>query len=369
MSDNNVVKDDGRGILSGTWVSRDQDIDRDQWLRDCFPEWGTFLNQEIENFEVPVGQVALWWCGGTSWILKTDAGGIFWIDQYCGPSIYTERVGNCGVCRQGGAVSINWLRLNVQVIDPWKFNRVDGVFCTHMHQDHTDLYAVKAALKTTDAPFYAAPKAAEKLRVFKVPEERIHVARVGESVRVPGAEVDFLVCYDDTAIRTTAGDELLPYEEAAVSLLFKTSGGNILFLADTWYNDGYVEVAAKYDIDVALFNMGFNPPGATDKMTPYDAARLGQTLKAKLLIPYHYDNWANCTGDPAMLTRQLEYIVSDLTPETKTVIMACGGRFLYPQDQDIKRYRYPDGSEDFKYERSEHYKRRKKYEDSLKQEK
>ena len=32
--------------------------------------------------------------------------------------------------------------------------------------------------------------------------------------------------------------------------------------------------------------------------------------------------------------------------------MACGGRF-YPQDQDIKRYRYPDGSEDFKYERSE----------------
>ena len=35
----------------------------------------------------------------------------------------------------------------------------------------------------------------------------------------------------------------------------------------------------------------------------------------------------------------------EITPEIKTVIMRCGGRFLYPQDKDIKRYRYPDQSE------------------------
>ena len=59
-----------------------------------------------------------------------------------------------------------------------------------------------------------------------------------------------------------------------------------------------------------------------------------------------------------MLTRQLESIVADLTPETKTVIMGCGGRFLYPQDQDIKRYRYPDGSDLYCYEHSSLYRRR-----------
>ena len=103
--------------------------------------------------------------------------------------------------------------------------------------------------------------------------------------------------------------------------------------------------------------MGFNAPGATDKMTPYDCARVAQNLKAKVMIPDHYDNWANCTGDPSMLTRQLEYIAKDICPDTKTVIMACGGRFLYPQDQNIGRYAYPDGSEDYHFEQGEVAKR------------
>ncbi len=360
MNNNNIPKSDGRGIISGTYVTHNMEMSRSQWLEDCYPEWGTFLNQEIENIEVPKGQVALWWCGGPSWVLKTDEGGIYWIDQYCGPSLYTERVGNCGVCKQSGADSINWLRLNPQVIDPWKFNQLDGVFCSHMHQDHCDVYAVKAALQTTDAPFIAPPMAVKK-KGFEVPDERIIVAKVGESLKLKGAEVDFLINYDDTAIRTSDSDELMAYEDCCVSFLFKTSGGNILFLGDTWYNDGYVEIAANYDIDVAIFDMGFNAPGATDKMTPYDCARLGQTLKAKVLIPDHYDNWANCTGDPDLLPAQFERIVSEITPEIKTVIMACGGRFLYPQDQDIKRYWYPDGSEDYNYEKSSLHRRRQKY--------
>ena len=360
MGESKAAKSDGRGIISGTYVTNNQDMTRTQWLEDCYPEWGTYLNQEIENYEVPKGQVGLWWCGGPSWVLKTDEGGIYWIDQYCGPSLYTEAVGKCGVCKQSGAESINWLRLNPQVIDPWRFHKLDGVFCTHMHQDHCDLYAVKAALQTTDAPFYAPYMAVQKLKGFEVPENRIHMARVGKSVQLKGAVVEFVMCYDDTAIRTSDGDDLLPYEKACVSFLFKTSGGNILFLGDTWYNDGYIEVADAHDIDVAIFDMGFNAPGATDKMTPYDCARLGQTLKAKVLIPDHYDNWANCAGDPSMLTRQLESIVADLTPEIKTVIMACGGRFLYPRDRAIKRYRYPDGSEDYCYERSSLYRRRQR---------
>lgn len=199
-----IIKSDGRGIIAGDYVNQNHDIDRDQWLRDSFPEWGTMLNQEIENRQVPKGEVSLWWCGGPSWILKTDEGGIFFIDQYCGPSMYTSYY-YCGVCKQSGAESINWTRLNPQVIDPWKFSQLDGVFCTHAHQDHCDIYAVKAALKTTKAPFYAPPAAAEKLKRFEVPEERLVVAKVGESVKVKGAEVDFLICYDQTAIKTGEG--------------------------------------------------------------------------------------------------------------------------------------------------------------------
>lgn len=346
-----IIKTDGRGIIAGDYVNQNHDIDRDQWLRDSFPEWGTLLNQEIESREVPKGEVSLWWCGGPSWILKTDEGGVFFIDQYCGPSMYTSYY-YCGVCKQAGADSINWTRLNPHVIDPWKFNKLDGVFCTHAHQDHCDIYAVKAALTTTAAPFYAPPVAADKLRRFEVPEDRIVVAKVGESVKVKGAEVEFLICYDQTAIKTGEGDVNIPFEEAACCYLFKTSGGNILFMGDTWYHDGYVTIKQNYDVDVAIFDMGSNAPGATDKMTPYDCARVGQTLGAKLLIPDHYDNWANTAGDPELLVNQFVRIVEENTPEIKTMIMRCGGRFDYPKDQDKKRYRYPDGSEKYDFSKS-----------------
>ena len=190
---NQVPKTDGRGFPSGAYLNQNHPMDRTQWLEDTFPEWGSFLNREIEGYEVPKGQVSLWWCGGPSWVLKTDEGGIFMIDQYCGPSMYTELY-YCGVCKQAGADSINWIRLNPQVIDPWKFNHIDGIFCTHAHQDHCDLYAVKAMTATTDAPFYAPPVAVKKLQGFGVPDDRIVVAKVGESVKVKGAEVDFLIC-------------------------------------------------------------------------------------------------------------------------------------------------------------------------------
>lgn len=77
-----VERSDGRGILAGDYLNQNRELTRQDWLEDCFPEWGTLLNQELEAFEVKKGQVAIWWLGGPSWILKTDQGGIFFIDVY-----------------------------------------------------------------------------------------------------------------------------------------------------------------------------------------------------------------------------------------------------------------------------------------------
>lgn len=354
MTDKKLVKTDGRGTISANYMGSNREMSRTLWLEECFPEWGTFLNKHIENYKVPKGQVSLWWLGGSSWILKSDEDAIVLIDVFSGPSGYTQ-IENCGVCKQAGAESLDWLRLNPHVIDPWKFSRIDGVFCSHIHPDHCDIYTVKAALQTTDCMFYGSPVAAEAMRGWDVPEERLKVCKVGESVKLPGVEIEFLINYDETAIRTGAKGGALPYEEAVVSLLFKTSGGNILYLADTWYNDGYRVIGEYYDIDVAIFDMGWNTPGATDKMTPYDCVRLGQALKAKVMIPDHYDNLSLTAGDPALLLNQFERIAAENAPEIKTVILQCGAQFNYPQDQDIKRYSYPNQTEKFNIENSAKY--------------
>ena len=218
---NEVEKTDGRGLVSGKWIRTNREMTRERWILESFPEWGTFLNQHIENYEVPKGEVALWWCGGPSWVLKTDEGGIFLSDQWCGPSHYTT-IDYCGVCKQNGAASMNWLRLNPQVIDPFSFNRVDGVFCTHVHNDHCDIYTVKGTMQTTDAKYVAPPETVKRLKEFEVPDDRIITAHVGESIKMAGAEIVFLKNYDDCATKTGDGPAQ-PYDEVATSFLFKTS--------------------------------------------------------------------------------------------------------------------------------------------------
>ena len=47
------------------------EITRESWIMGTFPEWGTWLNEEIEAEEVEPGNVAMWWLGCTGIWLKT----------------------------------------------------------------------------------------------------------------------------------------------------------------------------------------------------------------------------------------------------------------------------------------------------------
>ena len=204
MSERKIIQSDGRGIMAGDYLQMNREMNKDIWLKETFPIWGSFLNKEIENEDVKPGTTSIWWLGGPSWILKTDEGAIFLIDVFSGPSHYTQ-YHFCGVCRQAGAETINWLRLNPMVIDPWEWNRIDAVMSTHRHPDHCDIYTVKAATQTTDCKFVGPPDTAEKFKYFDVPEERIIKAKIGESVKFPGVEIEFLLNFDETVVRTEIG--------------------------------------------------------------------------------------------------------------------------------------------------------------------
>ena len=233
MTPNDKGAGDGRGILSGGYLNQDRPMTRETWLAEVFPEWGTFLNQQVENDVVKPGTVALWWLSGPSWCLKTSAGGVFLIDCYSGPSMYTSYE-FCGVCRISGAPTINWLRLSPMVHDPWKFKTLDASFMTHLHQDHCDIYTIKATLATTNCKYVGPMSTIEKTRRFQVPEERLVPVKPGDDLPVRGATVKVLINYDEIARRTGVPlGRPRTYGESAVSYLFETDGGNILFLGDS----------------------------------------------------------------------------------------------------------------------------------------
>ena len=67
-------------------------IDRDQWLRDVFPEWGTWLNEEIEETKVPEGKFIMWWLACTGIWVKTPGDANFTVDFWVGRGLSTHKL-------------------------------------------------------------------------------------------------------------------------------------------------------------------------------------------------------------------------------------------------------------------------------------
>lgn len=344
-------KRDEWGILEASYMLSNRDITRQDWLEECFPPWGEYVNYQMEHTNVPDGKACLWWLGGPSWGMKIQEG-LFLIDNYAGPSIVI-RYENSGDCQTTGADRLHWMRLNPQVIDIWKFKEMSGVFITHHHADHCDIYTVKALLQTTKTKFYGPKMTAAVLRGWGVPEDRVVEVKPGDRVSFKGFEVVIEENFDMNALKTTVGlpkgmKNVFTMADAAVSFIFNTRVGNFAFLGDGTYDNGFFGVGQRNKVDVTILNMGHNPAGANDKLTPFDAYRIGKALGTKVIIPDHYDNWGCAQMEPD----ELEDTVKRNDPTMKTLILKPGAMFVYPDDKDIGRYKYPDWQERFDWRKA-----------------
>ena len=74
------------------------EISRESWILSTFPEWGTWLNEEIEREQVQPGTFAMWWLGCTGIWLKTEQGTNLVTDLWCSTGKQTH--GN-GLMKKG----------------------------------------------------------------------------------------------------------------------------------------------------------------------------------------------------------------------------------------------------------------------------
>lgn len=58
------------------------DVTPENYASNNFPEWGTYLNEEIADYKVPAGSFRLWWTGCMGFWLKTHEGtNILWVQK------------------------------------------------------------------------------------------------------------------------------------------------------------------------------------------------------------------------------------------------------------------------------------------------
>lgn len=344
-------------------MSKIKDITRESWILGAFPEWGTWLNEEIDETVVEPGTFAMWWIGCTGVWFKTEQNTNVAVDLWFGNGKRTQKVKEMGEYHQmrnmtGGRMTQPNLRAAPIVYDPFAVTDVDAVLSTHYHNDHIDPFFAAAVLENVDkdVPFIGPLASVNKWLSYGVPKERCKVVKPGDVIKVKDMEIHVVESFDRTCLVTT--DELPEGEkdirntvpnnmdEKAVNYIFKMDAGTVYHSGDSHYSVGYAKHGKDFDIDVAFGSYGENPVGNQDKMTSVDILRMAEALNCKTVIPLHYDVWTNFKADPAEIELLYDFKRHTLQYTFEPFIWDVGGKFVWPQDQSKRRYHYRRGFED-----------------------
>lgn len=336
------------------------EITREQWIQNCFPEWGTWLLEEIEETTVEKNTFAMWWLGCCGLWVKTENDTNICVDLFSANSKVShynlppnQHGRDYQLARIAGSIQPNPNPRNIpHYLDPFKVKKIDAVLATHDHHDHMDMYSTAAFLKQEGVPFIGPEFSANKWKGWGVPENRIITVKPGDVVKIKDIEIHVVDSFDRTALITAppAGEIIGRFpgdmDQRAVNYVIKTPGGTIYHSGDSHFSDYSRKHGKDYDIDVALISFGENPIGVTDKVTSSDVLRMAENLDCKVVIPVHYDIWPTFYADPEEINLLYEFKKDRLQYRFKTYIWQVGGKFVYPDDKDKKRFMYNRGFSD-----------------------
>lgn len=338
-------------------MSKINDMTRESWILGAFPEWGTWLNEEIDSEVVQPGTFAMWWIGCVGVWFKTENNTNIAIDLWFGNGKRTKKVKEMAEFHQmrnmtGGRMTQPNLRAAPITYDPFAVTDVDAVLSTHYHNDHIDPFFAAAVMQNVkhDVPFIGPLESVKKWLSYGVPEERCQVVKPGDVVKIKDVEIVVLDSFDRTCLVTADEDirGVLPddMDDKAVNYLIKTPAGNVYHSGDSHYSVRYAKHGKDHDIDIAFGSYGENPPGNQDKMSSVDILRMAEALKCEVVIPLHYDVWTNFKADPNEIRMLYDYKKDTLDYKFHPYIWDVGGKYVWPTDKDKKVYHYRRGFED-----------------------
>jgi L-ascorbate metabolism protein UlaG (beta-lactamase superfamily) len=235
-------------------MAKVDEVTKESWVLSTFPQWGTWLNEEIEREVVKPGTFAMWWLACTGIWVKTEGNTNICIDLWCGTGKRSMKNPlmdpHHQMARMTGCVKLQRnLRVSPFVIDPFAIRQVDAILSTHTHNDHIDINVAAAVLKNCPAtvPFIGPQSSTDVWLKWGVPRERITTVRPGDVVKIGDVEIVVLEAFDRTMALTipagqTAKDKLPPdMDDVAVNYLVKTPGGSIYHSGDSHYSNGYAK--------------------------------------------------------------------------------------------------------------------------------
>ncbi|NLT72569.1 MAG: MBL fold metallo-hydrolase [Chloroflexi bacterium] len=230
----------------------------------------------IESQEVKDGELAFWWLGQLSVLVKTSKH-ILVFDPYLAPSP---------------------MRNFPPPLAPEMITNADYIFGSHDHGDHIDRNTLPGMMS-------ASPKA--RTVCSKVAARSVVAMGIDEARIVALDEGDV---YEEDGLRITpvaVAHELLDHDPELgypyLSFVVETDGVTICHTGDACLYDGYIKKLSGFDIDVIFLPINGRDAGryshnVMGNMTYQEAVDVVGALRPRLAVPGHYDLFTSNTADP-----------------------------------------------------------------------
>lgn len=249
--------------------------------------------ERLVKAKVEPGRVAIHWLGQGGFAFKAHAGDVLVVDPYLSDSANTD--GNAA-------------RLVDIPVRP-KDVRLDYLFLTHDHLDHTDPQTAPAiAQHNPNAPVICPPSSAHHLTKLGVPGTQIRTAMPGQALEFPNF---------------TAHVVAAEHSEDSVGFVFEfnevgseTASTTVYITGDTEYNDGLAAAVENFGPDVLLVPIN----GRWGNMDTAHAAKLAAEIAPHEVIPMHFGMFAENTADPNDFLALLA-AATNSDPEITPVVM------------------------------------------------
>jgi len=253
--------------------------------------------EDILESKIADQQVTIFWLGQNSFIFKTHGGSLIALDPYFSRASPKE--------------------IYVHAEPPIRPEevRVDYVFCTHDHSDHTDPDTLPMIAESSPKAFFLGSK--ESYDHFL----RMGISSESSSVLSPGLTRSFGDFTVTTFFSVPPGEETTTH----YGYLFDFGGSRIYNMGDssagvTANPEPVLMPVARIRPDIAIFPIIGDYPGRK----PEDAFRFARIVRPKIVIPSHYECFANRTIDPEEFTR----LFAD-TSEIRPVVIGYAEKYLH----------------------------------------
>lgn len=255
----------------------------------------------------------LWWLGQSGFLIHWN-GKYILIDPYLSDSLTKKYSGT----------DKPHVRMTARVIAPDRLGFVDVVTSSHNHTDHLDPETLCPILAVgAKVPIFVIPEAN---REFVTSRLQIDPARAvgidaGDSIEIGELEIRAVpAAHDEIEFDEQGRCKCLGY-------LFHFGRWTIYHSGDTRWHDEVVRSLLKWNIghkiDVAILPINGHAPErrVAGNLDGREAARLGHTIGAGVVIPCHYDMFEFNTAKPG------EFVAEARRLGQHYQLLRCGERF------------------------------------------